>query len=105
MADLAVLIVKGDVTSRMAKDLLRDMFESGLDPRAIIEKKGIKQVTDEGPILEAVKAVMEANPNAVADFKKGKENALQFMIGQTMAKLKGQGNPGVVKKVLEGELK
>jgi aspartyl-tRNA(Asn)/glutamyl-tRNA(Gln) amidotransferase subunit B len=104
MADLAVLIVKGDVTSRMAKDLLRDMFESGLDPRAIIEKKGIKQVTDEGPILEAIKAVMEANPNAVADFKKGKENALQFMIGQTMAKLKGQGNPGVVKKVLEENL-
>lgn len=104
LADLVTLIAKGDVTSRMAKDLLREMFTTGLDPRNIIETKGIKQVSDEGPILEAVKAVMEANPNAVADFKKGKENALQFMIGQTMARLKGQGNPGVVKKVLEGEL-
>lgn len=105
LSDLVILIVNNEVTSRMAKDILREMFSDGTDPKNIIEVRGLKQVSDEGSILEAAKAVMEANPAAVADFKKGKENALQFMIGQTMARLKGQGNPGVVKTVLEKELK
>ena len=101
MADLAILIAKGELSSRMAKDILAEMHKTGLDPRNIIAEKGIFQVTDEGAISEAIKEVLAENPKAVEDYKKGKENALQFLFGKTMAKLKGHGSPEVVKRVLE----
>jgi aspartyl-tRNA(Asn)/glutamyl-tRNA(Gln) amidotransferase subunit B len=101
MADLAILITKGELSSRMAKDILAEMYKTGLDPRNIIAEKGITQVTDEGVISEAIKEVLSENPKAVEDYKKGKENALQFLFGKTMAKLKGQGSPEVIKKVIE----
>lgn len=105
MADLAILIANGELSSRMAKDLLAKMEEKGIDPRTIMEEEGIKQVSDEGPILEAVQAVIEANAKAVADYKAGKEASFQFLFGQTMAKMKGQGSPDTIKKVLQEALK
>lgn len=104
MADLIILILKGDLSSRMAKDILAEMHETGLDPREIIKRKGIKQVSDEDAVTEAVRAVMEENPKAVEDYKKGKQNALQFLFGQTMAKLKGQGNPEVIRRIFKKNL-
>jgi aspartyl-tRNA(Asn)/glutamyl-tRNA(Gln) amidotransferase subunit B len=105
MADLTILIAKGELSSRMAKDILSEMYETGLDPRNIIAKKGIAQVTDEGAISEAIKEVLEENQKAVEDYKKGKENALQFLFGKTMAKLKGQGSPEAILKVLGENIK
>ena len=104
MADLSLLIIKGELSSRMAKDILAEMYKTGLDPRNIIAKKGISQVTDERAIAKAIKEVLEENQKAAEDYKKGKENALQFLFGKTMAKLKGQGSPEAVKKVLGEEL-
>lgn len=104
MADLAILIARGDLSSRMAKDVLVQMAESGADPRAIIEERGMRQVSDERAILASVSESIAANPKVVADYKSGKTNALQFLFGQVMAKLKGQGNPDVIRKVLEEEL-
>lgn len=104
MADLSLLIIKGELSSRMAKDILAEMYKTGLDPRNIIAEKGISQVTDERAIAEAIKEVLEENQKAAEDYKKGKENALQFLFGKTMAKLKGQGSPEAVKKVLGEEL-
>ncbi len=98
-ADLVVLISKGEISSRMAKDILKEMVLIGLDPRQIIQEKGLKQVSDEGVLNQIVEQVIEENPKAVKDYKKGKENALQFLIGQAMAKLKGRGNPEILKSV------
>ena len=88
----------------MAKDMLLEMYQSGLDPRKIIREKGIAQVTDEAIIIEAVKEVITANPKAVADYHKGKENAFQFLFGQTMSKLKGQGSPEAIRGSLKKHL-
>ncbi len=104
MADLAVLIAKGELSSRMAKDILKEMSETGLDPRDIMEKKGMKQVSDDSVIRSAIGEVMIAFPDAVADYKKGKQNALQYLFGQSMIRLKGQGNPEAIKKILQEEL-
>jgi len=104
MADLIILIIKGELSSRMAKDMLLEMYQSGLDPRKIIREKGIVQVTDEAIIIEAIKEVITANPKAVADYHKGKENAFQFLFGQTMLKLKGQGSPEVIRGSLKKRL-
>ncbi len=99
-ADLIVLINKGEISSRLAKDILKEMFLTGLDPRQIIKEKGLKQISDEETIKKAAKEVIAENPSAVEDYKKGKENALQFLIGKTMAKLKGQANPEIIKELL-----
>lgn len=105
MADLAILITKGELSSRMAKDILAEMRATGLDPRDIIAEKGITQVTDEGAISEVIKEVLEENPKAIEDYRKGKENALQFLFGKAMAKLKGQGSPEAIRKTLGEHIK
>jgi aspartyl-tRNA(Asn)/glutamyl-tRNA(Gln) amidotransferase subunit B len=105
MADLVILITKGNLSSRMAKDILTEMYEKGLDPRNIINEKGITQVTDERTIAKAIKEVLAENLKAVEDYKKGKGNALQFLFGKVMIKLEGQGNPEAIKKSLEETFK
>ncbi len=92
-ADLIVLLSKGEIYSRLAKNILKEMFLTGLDPKQIIQDKGLKQVSDEESLKKIVEEIIEENPKAIEDYKKGKENALQFLIGQAMAKLKGRGNP------------
>ncbi len=103
-ADLIVLIVKGEISSRLAKDILREMAASGLDPRRIIAEKGLAQISDKESILRAIKETIKINPKAVEDYKKGKGAALQFLIGQTMARLKGQANLELLKKLLAESL-
>lgn len=104
LAHLVALIEEKEISSRMAKDILRKMFHAGLDPHQIIKEGGLAAVHDEGIILKAVQEVIEENPSAFADYKKGKMNAVQFLIGKTMARLKGQGNPEVIRKILVNEL-
>ncbi len=100
-ADLIEFISAGKVSSRTAKDVLAKMFETGLDPRAIVEEGGLTQVSDVEALRAAVLAVIAANPDAVADYKKGKENAIQFLVGKAMAELKGRGNPEVLRKLIK----
>ena len=100
-ADLMVLIAKGKISSRVAKDVLRKMNDSGLDPREIVKEKGLEQVFDENEIKKVIIEVIDKNQKAAEDYKKGKENVLQFLIGQAMAKLKGRGNPEILKKIFK----
>ena len=103
-AHLIALVEKKEISSRMAKDILLQMFKTGSDPHQIMKEEGMAAVHDEDIILKAVKEVLGENPSAIADYKKGKMNALQFLIGKTMARLNGQGNPVVIQKILEKEL-
>ena len=80
------------------------MFKRGADPSHIIEEKGLTQITDEAEIEKIIKEVISQNQKAVEDFKKGKEGALQFLIGQIMAASKGKANPELVNKLLRGNL-
>ncbi len=100
-ADLIILIAKGDLSSRMAKDILKEMSLTGLDPNKIIENGGLKQISGEDELRPVLEGIVKENPEAIANYKKGKETALQFLIGQAMAKLKGKGNPEALKKILK----
>ncbi len=104
LAELVAKIEKGELSSRMAKDVLALMFESGRDPDDIIEEKGMVQVNDEDSLRVAIESVISENPEAVADYKKGKGNAVQFLVGQTMAKLRGKGNPQAIFTLIGEEL-
>jgi len=100
-ADLLALIIKGDLSSRLAKDILKEMFLTGAHPDEIISEKGLKQISNEDEIKPVLEEIIKENPEAIANYKKGKENALQFLIGQAMARLKGKGNPDVLRKLLK----
>ena len=103
-ADFIDLIFDGDISSRIAKDLLPEMQRSGLDPKQIIKEKGMEQVLDEEIIKSAVQKVIKDNPSAVSDYKAGKKTAFQFLIGKAMAELQGKGHPGKISELLEKEL-
>lgn len=98
-ADLVILITKGDLSSRMAKDIILEMQTSGEDPRAVISRTGLKQISDEKSIKNAVIKIITENPKAADDYRKGSLNSLQFLVGKTMAELKGQGNPNVIRNI------
>ena len=80
----------------MAKDVLNKTFKTGLDPENIIKNENLAQVSDESKLKAMVLEIIKENTTAVDDYKKGKENALQFLVGKAMAKLKGRGNPQVL---------
>ncbi|MDP3724847.1 MAG: Asp-tRNA(Asn)/Glu-tRNA(Gln) amidotransferase subunit GatB [Nanoarchaeota archaeon] len=103
-ADLVALVEKGELSSRMAKDILLLMSEGGEDPREIMKREGIAQVSDTESITRAVREVIAENEKAVSDFKKGNENSFKFLVGQTMKKMKGQGNPELIQGALKQEL-
>lgn len=103
-ADLIVLIGKGDITSRLAKDILRKMMDTGLDPRKIIEQEGLSQVTDSSELEQIIEKIVAANPKAIEDHKNGNENTIKFFIGQAMRELRGRGNPEQLQSLFEDRL-
>ena len=104
IARLVSLITEKKISSRIAKDLLREMYASGEGPETIMKTKGTRIVSDESELVPIVKKIIEKNEKAVSEFKKGKTNALQFLIGQGMRETRGQASPEKLKEVFEKEL-
>jgi len=100
-AEFITLIEEGKITSKTAKEILLEMSKTGADPSNIIEEKELAQVSDESEIGKIVKEVISKNQKAVEDFKKGKQNALQFLVGQIMAQTRGRAKPEIVQKILK----
>ncbi len=103
-AEFITLIYEGKISSKIAKIILEEMFKTGADPSHIIEEKGLVQIIDETEIEKIIKSVISKNPKVIEDFKKGKENAFQFLIGQVMVATKGKASPQIVNKILKEEL-
>lgn len=104
-AELIKMIHKQEISSKIAKQVLQEMFKTGADPSHIVEDKGLTQVADEKELEKIVKDVIGQNPKAVEDFKKGKENALQFLAGQVMGRTQGRAKPETVQQLLKKLLK
>ena len=99
-AELVKMIVKKEISSRGAKDVLRYMVERGGDPSEIVKILELSQISDEKTLEEAAKKILSQNPDAVSGYKKGKIQILQFLVGQVMKETKGAGNPEIIKGVL-----
>ena len=104
LAHLAGLLEEKKITSRQAKDILAKMFETGLDPEAIVKNEDIGVSSDTGEVEAVVLAVIVENQAAVADYKKGKVASLQFLIGKAMGQLKGRARPEMLKELFERNL-
>jgi len=103
-AEFITLIEQKDISSSAAQTVLKEMFETGADPSYIIDEKSLKQVSDEGVLNDIIEKVIKNNLKPVDDFKAGKENALQFLVGQIMAASQGQANPEVVRELLKKKI-
>jgi len=104
-ADLIKLIVSGQLNSRSAKEILAQMFKMGGDPHEFMKSGGMTQISDESELMKIVNEIIAGNPNVVGDYKKGKLPALEALIGRAMGKLKGTGNPEVLRRLFVEELK
>ena len=100
-ARLIELADEGAITNTVAKDVFEQIFKENIDPDIYIEEKGLKTVNDEGALKAAVMQVLEENPQSVSDYHSGKEKAIGFLVGQTMKKMKGKANPGLVNQLLK----
>lgn len=100
LATLISLIDKGTISSKIAKQIFEEMFETGENAKDIVEKRGLVQISDEGAIKEICQKVVEANPQSIADYKAGKDRAIGFLVGQIMKETKGKANPQIVNKLL-----
>jgi aspartyl-tRNA(Asn)/glutamyl-tRNA(Gln) amidotransferase subunit B len=103
-AELLALIGKGTISGTIAKQVLETMLATGDGAAAIVEREGLKQESDSGPIEAAVDAILAANADKVAEFKAGKEALFGFFVGQTMKAMQGKANPSVVNEVLRAKL-
>ena len=103
LIDLIVLIDQGTISGAAGKKVLPAMFETDEAVEAIVERMGLKQVSDEGAIRAIVQDVLANNEKAVSDFKAGK-NVTGFLVGQCMKASKGQGNPQIINKLIAEEL-
>ena len=104
LGKLVILIDKGIISSKIAKQVLEELFENPKDPEDIIKEKGWIQISDEGAIKEVVTKILEANPASIADYKAGKDRALGFLVGQAMKETRGKANPQLLNKMFLEEL-
>ena len=104
LAKMIGMVDSGKISSAQAKELVDDIMQ-GRDPEQAAEAKGLKQVSDSGALSTMVNEVLDANPQAIEDFRNGKDRAVGFLVGQVMKKSRGQANPGMVNQLISAELK
>lgn len=103
-AEFIGLIADGKINSSAAQIVLKEMYHTGADPSQIIEEKNLGQMQDSSEIEAAVESVIAANAKSVEDYKAGKQNALQFLMGQVMKETQGKANPMKVIELLKKKL-
>ena len=101
LVELVALIDSGKISGKMAKDVFVEALKNGQSPSAVVQAKGLSQVTDPGAIRAAAETVIQENPKAVADYKQGKPSALMFLVGQLMKRMKGAASPPVAQAVFK----
>lgn len=103
-AELLGLVVDGTISGRIAKDVFEDMFETGKGAAAIVDEKGLKQVSDTGAIEAIVDDIIANNQGQVEQYRSGKDKLFGFFVGQTMKATQGKANPAVVNEILRKKL-
>jgi aspartyl-tRNA(Asn)/glutamyl-tRNA(Gln) amidotransferase subunit B len=104
LGELVGLIARGEISGKLAKEIFAKMLASGDPPRAIMEREGLRQITDAALIEQVIDQVLEANPKQVESYRGGKTGVLGFLVGQVMKATRGQANPVMVNELLRKKL-
>jgi aspartyl-tRNA(Asn)/glutamyl-tRNA(Gln) amidotransferase subunit B len=105
LAQLVELIQNNTISGKIAKKVFEKMWEDPAQPREIVEKLGLSQISDSSALEGMVDEVLNDNPDQVQAYLGGKEKLLGFFVGQIMKKSKGKANPGMVNQILKEKLK
>jgi glutaminyl-tRNA synthetase len=101
---LVAMVEDGTITGSVARDVLAEMAESGGDPAAIVERKGLRQISDPDALRPAVTAVIAEFPDRVSAYHGGRTGLLGFFVGQVMSRSGGRANPELVKQLVADAL-
>ena len=104
LAGLLRLVEDGTVSGRTAKEVLVDMITSDRDAAAIVEARGLRQISDEEALRQVIEGVIARHPDPVAEVKAGRDRAVGFLVGQVMKATGGRANPEVVNRLLRERL-
>jgi len=104
LGGLIDLIADNTISGRIAKDVFQEMLASGKSAAAIVEEKGLRQVTDRGAIEQAIDAILAKEPEKIAEYRAGKDKLLGYFVGQVMKATGGKANPGLVNQLLKKKL-
>ncbi len=100
LARLIGLVERSVISSTVGKEVFAKMVDTGRPAEAIVEEEGLAQIGDADALVELVRGVIDANPDAIAEVRKGRNNAFGFLVGQVMKASKGKANPKVVNDLL-----
>jgi aspartyl-tRNA(Asn)/glutamyl-tRNA(Gln) amidotransferase subunit B len=104
LGEMLDLMADGTINGRIAKDVFEAMVETGDRPGAIVEARGLRQVTDTSAIDAAVTAILAANPDKVQQYRAGKDKLFGFFVGQVMKAMAGKGNPALINQAIKTQL-
>ncbi|MDP9053433.1 MAG: Asp-tRNA(Asn)/Glu-tRNA(Gln) amidotransferase subunit GatB [Acidobacteriota bacterium] len=104
LGELVGMIVKGELSGKLAKEVLAKMAETGDAPSVIVEREGLKQISDTGALEKIVDDVIAASPKQVEQYRSGKTTVIGFLVGQVMKASRGQANPATVNEIFKTKL-
>jgi aspartyl-tRNA(Asn)/glutamyl-tRNA(Gln) amidotransferase subunit B len=104
LAGLLLRVADDTISGKIAKDVLEAMWEEGVTADEVISARGLRQITDESAIEQAIDAAMAANPSQLADYRSGKEKLFGFFVGQVMKATQGKANPARLNELLKKKL-
>jgi glutaminyl-tRNA synthetase len=104
LGELVAMVERGAISSSVAREVLAEMVETGDRPAAIVERRGLEQLSDPARLAPAVAGVLAANAGKVAEYRAGKTGLLGFFVGQVMRETGGKANPEVAKALIAEEL-
>lgn len=105
LVEMLELIEDGVISGKIAKAVFEDMFQTGKTAGEVVDAKGLTQISDEAQLETAADRAISANPQAVADYRAGKQQALAFLVGQIMKETRGRANPALVNQFLKEKLR
>ncbi|MEE9514790.1 MAG: Asp-tRNA(Asn)/Glu-tRNA(Gln) amidotransferase GatCAB subunit B, partial [Candidatus Brocadiales bacterium] len=104
LVELAKMVEEGAISMPVARGVFVDMTETGKNAAELVEEKGLLQISDKGELEQLVQKIMDENPAAVNDYRKGKKASLGFLVGQIMRQSKGKANPKSINELLKQKL-
>lgn len=104
LSELIKMVDSGKISSKQAKEVLYKALMDEKEPSKIVEEEGMQQIGDEDSIKTIVLEVLEEQPNAIEQYKNGRTNIVDFLVGQVMKKTRGQANPAMTRTMMIEEI-
>ena len=105
LGELVLMIENGIVSNKQGREIFMEMLKNNDSPKELIKSMGREMISDENVIKEMVIETINNNPQSVIDYKKGKDRAVAYLVGQIMKKSQGRANPSLTNKLIQEELR